>query len=95
MGRSPAEIAERIRAQRRFLQRIVFVTFPIALVGMGIMVVAQPHVSKTAINLVIVPTVIAFFAAWFSILALWLLGFRDLRNMFRPGSADAYEKDRK
>jgi len=95
MSRTPVEIANRIRAQRRFLQRIVRVTFPITAIGVAIIFAAGTRVSEAAMNVVLVPTVIAFFATWFSLVALWALGFRDLRNMLRPGSAEAYGKGRK
>ena len=76
------------------LQRILWVSIPITLIGFVIAFAAGSRLSEPAMNVVIVPTFFAFFASWFSILGLWVLGIRDFRNMLRPGSADAYNKDR-
>jgi hypothetical protein len=40
----------------------------------------------------VIPTIVAFFATWLSMLGMWVLGVRDLRNMFRPSSAQAYDE---
>jgi hypothetical protein len=94
MSKDPVEISGRIRAQRRMLGRVLRVSIPVTLVGFVIAFAAGSHLSEPWVNVVIVPTFLAFFASWFSMLALWVLGLRDVRNMLRPGSAAAYNKDR-
>jgi len=63
-------------------------------IGFVIAFAAGSHASEPWMNVVMVPTIVAFFASWFSILLLWVLGIRDFRNMLRPDSADAYNKRR-
>ena len=94
MSNNPIEIADRIRRQRRVLRRVLWVSLPIALTGIVIVFAAQSRVTESLMNLVIVPTFLGFIASWLSFWGLWILGIRDFRNMFRPGSAEAYGKDR-
>jgi hypothetical protein len=94
MSNDPVEIAGRIRAQRQVIGRILRVSVPVTLVGFVIVFAADSHMDEPWMNVVIVPTFLAFFATWFSILGLWVLGIRDFRNMLRPGSADADDEHR-
>jgi len=93
MATDPTAVARRIRTQRRILTRILRVSIPIMLLGVAAAFALGERVAETRMNVVIIPTLLAFFVSWLSILALWVLGVRDMRNKFRPGSAGAYEDD--
>ena len=94
MSKDPVRIADRIRAQRRMLRRILRVSLPLTLIGFVIVFAVGSRVSEQSMSVVILPTVLAFFTSWLSIWGLWVLGIRDFRNMLRPGSAEAYEQNR-
>jgi hypothetical protein len=88
----PVEIATRIRAQRRLLRRVLRVSLPVTIIGAALLFGAGSSASDPRMNVVVIPTIVAFFATWLSMLGMWVLGVRDLRNMFRPGSAQAYDE---
>ena len=88
----PAAIAARLRARRAPFERVFRLSAPGAFIGIPLcMVLAAVKAPELLQTVVGVPVILAFAAAWVSGVALWILGIRDMRNMFRPGSARAYD----
>ena len=93
MAVDPDVVARRLRAQRRVLIRVLCVSLPTTAVGFAVIFLAESRLSENTMNVVIVPTFLAFAVSWLALAANGVIRLRHLRNMFRPGSAKSYQDD--
>jgi uncharacterized membrane protein (DUF485 family) len=95
MTADPAVIAARLARQRARLHRVLRVSVPTTLIGFPLVIAFdQPALRGIADRAKVVVSIIAvvgFLTTWVCLLAYWVNRLRDMRNMFRPGSARAYE----
>jgi hypothetical protein len=90
---SPVAIAQRLRAQKRVALRIAFVTLPIAIPGILLLVFADDWFPPSVSEVVAGIAGVLFLIGWFAVMALAVIRFRDFRNRLRSGSAAAYEDE--
>lgn len=94
MSADPVAIAARLHRQMAPFRRIVRVTGPVVVLGMPLLIaLVALGAPEMLTNILGIPVLLAFLVTWVSLLALWVLGLRNFRNMFRPGSAQAYDAE--
>ena len=95
MTADPAVIAAKLGRQRARLHRVLWVSVPTTLIGFPLIIAfglpalrGIPNPVKLVVSII---AVVGFFTTWVCLLVYWVNRLRDLRNMFRPGSARVYE----
>ena len=95
MSADPVVIAARTRARQAVLARVLTTTAPIAVGGIPLLMLLAAFDAPLVLQYVIgVPVLVAFAVTLLAVIALWVVGVRDVRNWFRPGSARAYDERR-
>jgi hypothetical protein len=89
----PAVELAKLRRERRAVIRVLRVSGPIAALGMLMLFFADSHLSDAVLELIALPTFVAFIVTFIALALLGGIRGRDIANRFRPGSARAYDDE--